>query len=119
MPIVAWVLMVWAVRRPKIKGPAPVQAALGWVLLAWQPQGGRIGGRAARDRLSRPVLGGFTLEDCSGCTARFPGSAAGPARRSLVQDSPPRGAGSSSSAGACGVGCVQQLLALAGQGGVR
>ncbi|MFM9632572.1 hypothetical protein [Streptomyces galilaeus] len=65
VPIVAWVLMVWAVRRPKIKGRAPVQAALGWVLLAWQPQGGRIGGRAARDRLSRPVLGGFTLEEAA------------------------------------------------------
>ncbi|MFB6555001.1 hypothetical protein [Streptomyces sp. NPDC056405] len=60
--VVAWVLAVWAVRRPKVKGRAPLQAALGWVLLAWQPQGGRTGGRAARDRASRPLLGGFTLE---------------------------------------------------------
>ncbi|MGI5508101.1 hypothetical protein [Streptomyces sp. CA-106131] len=63
VPIVAWVLAIWAVRRPKIKGRAPMQAALGWVLLAWQPPGGRIGGRAARDRTARPLLGGFTIEE--------------------------------------------------------
>ncbi|MGA5284883.1 hypothetical protein ACPCSK_31450 [Streptomyces griseoincarnatus] len=62
VPVVAWVLAVWAVRRPKIKGRAPMQAALGWLLLAWQPQGGRTGGKAARDRAARPLLGGFTLE---------------------------------------------------------
>ncbi|GJF26480.1 MULTISPECIES: hypothetical protein [Streptomyces] len=62
VPVVAWVLAVWAVRRPKVKGRAPLQAALGWLLLAWQPQGGRTGGRAARDHAARPVLGGFTVE---------------------------------------------------------
>ncbi|WHM35050.1 hypothetical protein OH540_35420 [Streptomyces sp. BPPL-273] len=62
VPVVAWVLAVWAVRRPKVKGRAPLQAALGWLLLAWQPQGGRTGGRAARDHTARPVLGGFTLK---------------------------------------------------------
>jgi hypothetical protein len=43
LPLVAWVLAIWAVRRPKIRGRAPMQAALGWVLLGWQPRGGRIG----------------------------------------------------------------------------
>ncbi|GAA5079186.1 hypothetical protein [Streptomyces similanensis] len=62
VPLVAWVLAIWAVRRPKIRGRAPMQAAVGWVLLGWQPQGGRIGGRAARDRAARPLLGGFTVE---------------------------------------------------------
>jgi hypothetical protein len=62
VPIAAWVLTVWAVRRPQIKGRAPLQAALGWVLLAAQPQGGRMGGRPARDRIARPLLGGFTIE---------------------------------------------------------
>ncbi|MEU8605347.1 hypothetical protein [Streptomyces parvulus] len=62
VPVVAWVLAVWAVRRPKVKGRAPLQAALGWLLLAWQPQGGRTGGRAARDRAAHPMLGGFTVE---------------------------------------------------------
>ncbi|WP_455710852.1 hypothetical protein [Streptomyces mutabilis] len=53
VPVVAWVLAVWAVRRPKVKGRAPLQAALSWLFLAWQPQGGRTGGRAARDRAAR------------------------------------------------------------------
>ncbi|MGW7825005.1 hypothetical protein ACWGLF_44945 [Streptomyces puniciscabiei] len=63
VPIVAWILAIWTVRRPKIKGRAPLQAAVGWVLLAWQPTGGRIGGRAARDRTAHVLLGGFTVED--------------------------------------------------------
>jgi len=63
VPIAAWALAVWAMRRPKIKGRAPLQAALGWLLLARQPHGGRIGGRAARDRAPRALLGGFTIED--------------------------------------------------------
>ncbi|GGM20618.1 hypothetical protein GCM10010129_76160 [Streptomyces fumigatiscleroticus] len=63
IPIAAWALAVWAVRRPKVGGRAPLQAAWGWVLLAWQPHGGRIGGRAARDRASSVFLGGFTVEE--------------------------------------------------------
>ncbi|MGW5548564.1 hypothetical protein, partial [Streptomyces sp. NPDC003998] len=62
VPIVAWILAIWVVRRPKIAGRTPMQAAWGWVLLVWQPRGGRIGGRAARDRTARWLLGGFTLE---------------------------------------------------------
>ncbi|MFC9280170.1 hypothetical protein [Streptomyces collinus] len=63
VPLAGWVLAIWAVRRPKIKGRAPVQAAWGWVLLGWQPAGGRIGGRPARDRAPRMLRGGFTIED--------------------------------------------------------
>ncbi|MEU4084694.1 hypothetical protein [Streptomyces aureus] len=66
VPVVAWVLAIWAVRRPKVRGRTPLQAALGWVLLAWQPPGGRVGGRAARDRAAHPLLGGFTIEDAPG-----------------------------------------------------
>ncbi|MFJ9760014.1 hypothetical protein [Streptomyces sp. NPDC101149] len=63
VPIAGWLLAIWMVRRPKVKGRTPLQAAWGWVLLVWQPAGGRIGGRAARDRACRALLGGFTLED--------------------------------------------------------
>ncbi|MET9913878.1 hypothetical protein ABZZ74_45325 [Streptomyces sp. NPDC006476] len=63
VPIVAWILAIWVVRRPKIRGRAPMQAALGWVLLGCQPRAGRIGARAARDRAAHPLLGGFTIED--------------------------------------------------------
>ncbi|MFD7407741.1 hypothetical protein ACFV7R_34935 [Streptomyces sp. NPDC059866] len=128
IPIAAWLLAIWAVRRPKIAGRAPLQAALGWVLLLWHPQGGRIGGRAARDRAPRPLLGGFTIEDA---TVPGPATAITPsraARRRTDRAPHPRPAAARSSArrrmepaaGAVPVGPVsgvQQLLALAGQGG--
>jgi hypothetical protein len=63
VPLVAWFLAIWAVRRPKFAGRSPMHAAAGWVLLGAQPRGGRIGGRAARDRAARVLLGGFTIED--------------------------------------------------------
>ena len=126
IPIAAWLLSIWAVRRPKIRGRAPLQAALGWVLLLWQPQGGRIGGRAARDRAPHPLLGGFTIED-----APIPSIAAAPspAVQPRIDRAPrPNPAASRSgtrhrtepTAPAVPVGPVsgvQQLLALAEQGG--
>lgn len=54
VPIIGWVLTIWLVRRPKIAGRAPVQIAVGWVLLGWQPQeGGSAGGRPAIARRGR------------------------------------------------------------------
>ncbi|WP_406469861.1 hypothetical protein [Streptomyces sp. NBC_01615] len=131
VPIVAWVLTVWAIRRPKIKGRAPLQAALGWVLLARQPQGGRMGGRAARDRISRPLLGGFTLEETAPAapartaSPRVDQPAAdrkahrGPAARPSARPRPAPQA-RPVSVGPVSVGPVsgvQQLLALAEQAG--
>ncbi|MEV5989330.1 hypothetical protein AB0L85_30840 [Streptomyces sp. NPDC052051] len=126
VPIMAWVLGIWVVRRPKIRGRAPMQAALGWVLLGWQPQGGRIGGRAARDRAPCPLLGGFTIED-----ALAPAAAAASTRTHLRpadwtpqqrQARPPssvrrRTTSTAPTAQVQPVSGVQQLLALAEQGG--
>ncbi|MEV8563558.1 hypothetical protein AB0478_45780 [Streptomyces sp. NPDC051917] len=126
IPIVAWILAIWVVRRPKIAGRAPMQAAWGWALLGWQPRGGRIGGRAARDRTARWLLGGFTLEG-----APPPGSPAAKAtpsraarrrapRPATVRASAPRRPRPAAPAVAAGpVSGVQQLLALAHQGGAR
>lgn len=128
VPIAAWLLAIWAVRRPTVRGRAPMQAALGWVLLGWQPRGGRIGGRAARDRAPHPLLGGFTIEDAPG---PFPDTAAAPSRaarrRTARGPRPTPATGRPSTrrrtepvapASAVGpVSGVQQLLALAGQGG--
>ncbi|MFF4121326.1 hypothetical protein ACFY0P_49150 [Streptomyces sp. NPDC001714] len=131
VPIVGWGLVIWMVRRPKIRGRAPMQAALGWVLLGWQPRGGRIGGRAARDRAPHPLLGGFTIEDTP---APVPAAQAAPSR--AVQRRParaprpspatdhasaPRHTQPVAPAAAVGpVSGVQQLLAIAQQsGGVR
>ncbi|MET7474675.1 hypothetical protein ABZT17_10005 [Streptomyces sp. NPDC005648] len=132
VPVVGWGLVIWMVRQPKVRGRAPMQAALGWVLLLWQPRGGRIGGRAARDRAAHPFLGGFTIEDTP---APAPGPLAQSAPSRAVQRRPvrvphlspapdrsskPRRTQLVVPAAAAGpVSGVQQLLALAQQGGAR
>lgn len=80
VPLVAWVGAIWAVRRPRIGGRAPLLAAAGLLSRLWQPAGGRIGGRPARDRRPRPFCGGFVIEEF---TAPEPGRArsTGAARR--------------------------------------
>ncbi|ALV39254.1 hypothetical protein [Streptomyces sp. CdTB01] len=128
VPIVGWVLVIWMVRRPKIRGRAPMQAALGWVLLLWQPRGGRIGGRAARDRAPHPLFGGFTIEDTptpaaqaapSPAIQRRPARAPHP-RPATARSSAPRRTQPVPPPVAAGpVSGVQQLLALAQQGGAR
>ncbi|MFJ8158478.1 hypothetical protein [Streptomyces sp. NPDC094468] len=120
VPVVAWLLAVWAVRQPKIRGRAPLQAAFGWALLAWQPRGGRIGGRAARDRTPRALLGAFTIE---GAPPRRPtASAASPAAagRRLPVRRPSRGGRPGPAAAvtpAAPKSGVQHLLALSQRGG--
>ncbi|MGW1562784.1 hypothetical protein ACWCQ1_40735 [Streptomyces sp. NPDC002144] len=128
VPIVGWGLVIWMVRRPKVRGRAPMQTALGWVLLLWQPRGGRIGGRAARDRAPHPLLGGFIIE-----AAPAPHSAVHAAPALAVQRRPSRAPHPTPAAGrssaprrtppaapaitAGPVSGVQQLLALAQQSG--
>ncbi|MFF6953858.1 hypothetical protein ACFZAD_35145 [Streptomyces iakyrus] len=132
VPVAAWLLAIWAVRRPRIAGRAPLQAAWGWALLVWQPRGGRIGGRAARDRRARPLLGGFTIEDAP---APRPAAAPKPSRARRRAGRVPRPSPAAVRTCACQctepaapaatveavgpVSGVQQLFALAGQGGVR
>ncbi|WP_369228444.1 hypothetical protein AB5J52_48210 (plasmid) [Streptomyces sp. R39] len=126
IPLVAWILAIWAVRRPKIRGRAPLQAAVGWALLGWQPRGGRIGGRAARDRAARPLLGGFTIDatplpgpavTATAGAARVVRPTSGAGRLSLRRR-PPAPAAAGAVVGP--VSGVQQLLALAQQmGGER
>jgi hypothetical protein len=127
VPIVAWVLAIWTVRRPKIKGRAPLQAALGWVSLAWQPPGGRIGGRAARDRTARALLGGFTVEEdpapssspvAAPARPQPPAAEKRPRRSGAPRTSTRRRPAVRARQEPVGpVSGVQQLLALAEQGG--
>ncbi|MCX5327790.1 hypothetical protein [Streptomyces sp. NBC_00140] len=121
VPITAWLLTIWVVRRPRIRGRAPMQAALGWMLLGWQPQGGRIGGRAARDRAARPLLGAFTIEDAPRPAPPAPSVRPAPrpagARSSMPRRTKPV---APAAAGVGPMSGVQQLLSRAGQsGGVR
>ncbi|GAA2767491.1 hypothetical protein GCM10010103_65330 [Streptomyces paradoxus] len=123
VPIAAWLLGIWAVRRPKIKGRAPLQAALGWLLLCWQPRGGRIGGRAARDHAARTLTGGFVVEG----NAPAPAISAAPRPRAAERTAHREAARSRSGGRPAAVGAqpvrpvsgVQRLLARAEQGGAR
>lgn len=63
IPVAAWLVGIWLLRRPKIGGRHPMSAAMGMVALFVQPAGGRIGQRAARDPRPRRLGGGFTFED--------------------------------------------------------
>lgn len=114
VPLAAWLLSIWVVRRPTVRGRAPMKAALGWLLLGWQPRGGRIGGRAARDRAARPLLGGFTIEAAGPLTATD-GSARGDLRSPWR--TPRRRVAARPATSTAPVSGVQQLLALAEQSG--
>ncbi|KMS74308.1 hypothetical protein ACM01_15200 [Streptomyces viridochromogenes] len=124
VPPAAWLLGIWAVRRPKIKGRAPLPAALGWLLLFWQPRGGRIGGRAARDHAARPLVGGFVIEGTAPATPlpAAPQPEAAAERTPRRETARSRPVGRPAAVGARPVrpvSGVQQLLALAEQGGAR
>ncbi|WP_199550172.1 hypothetical protein [Streptomyces sp. N35] len=83
LPLIAWVLAIWVVRRPRIAGRAPLAAIGGWVALWLKPAAGQIGGRPARDKKPQPLLGGFVIED-------LPSPTTGDRRRPRRRTTPPR-----------------------------
>ncbi|MFE9968772.1 hypothetical protein [Streptomyces sp. NPDC005525] len=62
VPVVLWLVSVWAVRGAKIGGRTPFTAAAGWIALLVQHPAGRIGGRVARDRQRASLTGTFVIE---------------------------------------------------------
>ncbi|MFD7205968.1 hypothetical protein [Streptomyces sp. NPDC059893] len=62
VPVVLWLAALFVCRRHKVAGRTPVGAALGVGARLVQPKGGRIGGRAARDRRAQSLTGAFTLQ---------------------------------------------------------
>ncbi|MFF1400702.1 hypothetical protein ACFVZD_44095 [Streptomyces sp. NPDC058287] len=62
VPVVLWVVAIFVCRRHKVAGRTPVGAALGLGARLLQPTGGRIGGRATRDRRAQALTGTFTLQ---------------------------------------------------------
>ncbi|WLQ53906.1 hypothetical protein P8A21_41075 (plasmid) [Streptomyces poriferorum] len=62
VPVVLWLIAVWAVRGASIGGRSPLVAAWGWVALLVKHPAGRIAGRAARDRRGSHLTGAFVIE---------------------------------------------------------
>ncbi|MDG4857052.1 hypothetical protein P8605_02565 [Streptomyces sp. T-3] len=71
-PLVAWVLAIWALRRPRIAGRSPMAAIGGYLMLLSKPPAGQIGGRPARDKKPTPLLGGFVIEQLTAHPAPHP-----------------------------------------------
>ncbi|WP_329046857.1 MULTISPECIES: hypothetical protein [unclassified Streptomyces] len=76
VPVVLWLVSVWAVRGAKINGRSPMTAALGWLMLLARHPAGRIAGRVARDRSSTLLLGTFIVEPAAAEVARVASDAA-------------------------------------------
>ncbi|MGW2081311.1 hypothetical protein ACWCOW_31025 [Streptomyces sp. NPDC001939] len=70
VPVVLWVAAIFVSRRHKVAGRTPVGAALGVGARLLQPAGGRIGGRAARDRRAQTLTGAFSLQALAGQEAQ-------------------------------------------------
>lgn len=65
VPVVLWLVAVWAVRGASIGGRSPIAAAVGWVALLARHPAGRIAGRAARDRRVSYLSGAFVIESAA------------------------------------------------------
>ncbi|MER5556174.1 hypothetical protein ABT001_31660 [Streptomyces sp. NPDC002793] len=82
VPVVLWLVAVWAVRGAKINGRSPMTAAMGWLSLLARHPAGRIAGRVARDRSSTLLSGTFIVEPAAAEVARLaPDAAPIPAAR--------------------------------------
>lgn len=62
VPVVLWLVAVWAVRGAKINGRSPITAALGLLTLLARHPAGRVAGRVARDRQHSVLAGTFIIE---------------------------------------------------------
>lgn len=71
VPVVLWLVAVWAVRGAKINGRSPLTAALGWLTLLARHPAGRIRGRVARDRQPTMLSGTFVIEPAPAEVARI------------------------------------------------
>ncbi|MFG2716240.1 hypothetical protein ACGFX2_37770 [Streptomyces goshikiensis] len=62
VPVVAWLVSVWAVRGAQIAGQNPFTAILGVLVVLTRHPAGRIGGCTARDRQPSYLGGQFVIE---------------------------------------------------------
>ncbi|MET7621954.1 hypothetical protein [Streptomyces sp. NPDC005408] len=103
VPIVVWLVSIWAVRGAKIGGRSPFTAAFGWLALLAQHPAGRIGGRPARDRRPSMLTGAFVIEPA-------PAAAAVPARAVTSRRSSPAPAPAAAAVRPVPVSGLAQLL---------
>lgn len=89
VPVVGWLLSIWAVRGAKIAGQSPFAAAWGWLTLLTQPTAGRIAGRTARDRRPTKLTGTFGIE-CAAFSGAQPLAVAAAAPAPLAHRRPLR-----------------------------
>ncbi|MFI7008867.1 hypothetical protein [Streptomyces sp. NPDC050145] len=97
VPVVGWAAAIFVCRRHKVAGRTPVGAALGVIARAAQPAGGRIAGRAARDRRPQALTGSFSLQSLT-----IPGTV--PATAPIPAAEPERAARRTNAAPATGRG---------------
>ncbi|MFF1560952.1 hypothetical protein [Streptomyces sp. NPDC058279] len=62
VPVVLWLVAVWAARGAQIAGQNPFTAAAGVLVLLLRHPAGRIGGRIARDRRPSHLRGRFVIQ---------------------------------------------------------
>ncbi|MEU7068335.1 hypothetical protein [Streptomyces sp. NPDC046161] len=62
VPVVLWLVAVWAARGAQIAGQNPFTAAAGVLVLLLRHPAGRIGGRIARDRRPSDLCGRFVIQ---------------------------------------------------------
>ncbi|MEV6683912.1 hypothetical protein AB0N28_00925 [Streptomyces sp. NPDC051130] len=62
VPVVLWLVAVWAARGAQIAGQNPFTAAAGVLVLLLRHPAGRIGGRIARDRRPSYLRGRFVIQ---------------------------------------------------------
>lgn len=104
IPVAVWAAAIWAVRSARIGGRSPGAAVLGAAVYLLRPPGGRIAGRAAKDRRPRLMLGGLVVEHTAAPHAAGGARAGGGAGRR------PRGEGAGQPVSVPRPTALQQLL---------
>ncbi|MFJ7209660.1 hypothetical protein ACIQWR_39780 [Streptomyces sp. NPDC098789] len=75
VPVVVWLVSVWAVRGAQIAGQSPFTALLGAVVVLTRHPAGRINGQVARDRRPSYWDGRFVIEPAAPAPSVLPAPA--------------------------------------------
>ncbi|MFJ6722510.1 hypothetical protein [Streptomyces sp. NPDC091259] len=84
VPVVLWLVAVWAARGAQIAGQNPFTAAAGVLVLLLRHPAGRIGGRIARDRRPSYLCGRFVIQAAAPVSGSVPLGASSSAAEEAV-----------------------------------